>query len=199
MAQRLNSIAYAMGFRDIEVDTVLVLAKWIKDYFGDVSMQEVASAFDLVTAKKIGTEISHYATFSQQYIGEVLSAFKTYRGVQIKLLKESQDNKRLDQPKGTSGQEMYEGMKRIALEKGEIMKVGDWTGAYKYAWKENLIHRMNEQEREHFKQQVIEALETEKRAKLIPESFNIDNSVQSECHKRILQAHFQQIIDGTRD
>ena len=97
--------------------------------------------------------------------------------------------------KGTTGQEMYEGMKRLALDKGEIMKVGDWTGAYSYAWKENLIHRMNEKERSEYKESVILALQTEKRANFLPENFNINNSIQSECHKRVLQVHFQELIN----
>lgn len=192
MAQRLNAIVYSMGFAKINSSEILLnLARWIKEQFGDLSMQEVALAFDLVTAKKIGSEIRHYNTFSQQYIGEVLHAFKDFRGKQLKLHKESEENKRLNEPKPqVSGKDMYEGMKRMALEKGEVMKVGDWSAAYNYAWKENLIHRMNEQEREDYKQAVISAMKTEKRANFQTPT----ESIQIECHKRILQAHFQGLI-----
>ena len=192
MAQRLNAISYSMGIdKANKTEVMLSISLWIKEQFGDLSMQEVSSAFDLVTAKKIGTEIRHYNTFSKQYIGEVLHAFKEYRGKQLKLHKESEANKQLNEPKPqVSGKDMYEGMKRMAVEKGEIMKVGDWTGAYTYAWKENLIHRMNEQEREEFKENVIRAMETEKRANFETPT----ESIQSECHKRILQAHFQELI-----
>lgn len=194
MAQRLNAIVYSMGFPKISSSDILLnLARWIKEQFGDLSMQEVALAFDLVTAKKIGSNIRHYNSFSQQYIGEVLHAFKEYRAKQIKLHKESEANKQLNAPKPqVSGKEMYEGIKRIALEKGEIMKVADWTGAYNHAWKENLIHRMSDKEREEYKKKVISAMKMEKRA-----NFDVPiESVQSECHKRILHAHFQELIDG---
>lgn len=196
LARRLNSIAYAMGFRGIEIDTVLSLAKWIKEHFGDISMQEVAAAFDLVTAKKIGHNIRHYAEFSQQYIGEVLSAFKTHRGQQIKLHEEYEKQKAIEEntSKGATPKEMYDTIKKISLETGKIMKVADWTGAYNYAWKEKLIHRMNEQERNEYKKGVEKALKTEKKG-----GIKIgDHSIQTECHRRILHVHFQELINQNK-
>lgn len=193
MARRLNSIAYAMGFRDIEIDTVLSLSKWIKAQFGDISMQEVAAAFDLVTAKKIGNNIRHYAEFSQQYIGDVLSAFRVYRAQQIKLFEDHKKQIEITKnpAKVVTDQEMYEGIKRIALDTGKIMKVADWTGAYNHAWKERLIHRMSEQERVDYKKSVEKAIKTERHA-----GIQIgDYSIQSECHKRIMKVHFQEMID----
>lgn len=201
LARRLNSIAYAMGFRDIEIDTVSSLAKWIKEHFGDISMQEVALAFDLVTAKKIGNNIRHYAEFSQQYIGDVLHAFKTYRAQQIKLFEDHQKQKAIEEntSKGATGQEMYEGIKRMALETGKIMKVADWTSAYSYAWNEKLIHRMNEKERQEYKEGIIEDLKTKSRAgftsKPIGEIIGNEHSLQGLCHKKIMEVHFQQLID----
>lgn len=196
LARRLNSIAYAMGFKEVEIDTISSLAKWIQEQFGNLSMQDVALAFDLVTAKKIGNDIRHYATFSQQYIGDVLNAFKIYKAKQIKLFDEHKKSKEIAEGQivGATPQEMYEGIKKMALEKGVIMKVADWTGAYNYAWKERLINRMNEKEREEYKEATIKVLESEKRAGIIPDSYNIDTSIQSECHKRILQVHFNDFI-----
>lgn len=192
MAQRVNAIGLSMAFEKVNAPEVtLSLAQWIKDQFGDLSMQEVSLAFDLVTAKRIGNEIKHYNTFSKQYIGEVLNAFKDFRNKQMKLFKESEAQKLLDEPKPqASGQEMYEGMKRLA-DKGEIMKVGDWTGAYNYAWTNKLIHRMSEQERTEYKDAILDAMETEKRAGF---DGNFTGDIQSECHKRLLQAHFQAMI-----
>lgn len=200
MAQRLNAISFSMGFGNVNATEVFLgLSQWIKEQFGDMSMQDVALAFDLVTAKKIGANIRHYNSFSKQYIGEVLSAFREFRSKQIKLHKESEDNKRLSEHvKTPTGEEMYNGIKKIAIETGKIMRVADWTGAYNYAWKENLIHRMSEKERQEYKDSVIEALKSEKRGGVIPDNFNIDTSLQSECHRRILQAHFQEIIDSAR-
>lgn len=95
--------------------------------------------------------------------------------------------------------EMYEGIKRIALQTGKLMKVADWSGAYKYAWKEKLIHRMDETERNTYKASVREALKSEIRAKMKPENFKIDNSIQYECHRRIIQAHFQELINKNQE
>ena len=182
-----------MGFtKSNSSEITLILAIWIKEQFGDMSMQDVAIAFDLVTAKKIGADIRHYNSFSKQYIGEVLNAFKDFRNKQMKLFKESEASKQLEEPKPqVTNQEMYEGIKRIALETGKIMKVADWTGAYNYAWKEKLIYRMNDQERKEYKLKLEKAIKTEKSAGI----YIGDYSIQSECHKRIMKAHFQEMIN----
>lgn len=184
-----------MGFKEaVKPEILLNLSRWIKEQFGSVSMQEVASAFDLVTAKKIGGDIRHYNNFSQQYVGEVLHSFTEYRAKQIKIAKEVEANKQLNEPKPqVSGKEMYEGIKKIALETGKIMKAADWTGAYNYAWKEKLVKRLNEQERAEYKESVLQAIETEKRANF---DINLTGDIQAECHKRLLHVHFQQIIDS---
>lgn len=204
MAQRLNAINFSMGFEKLNTPEVLLsLAQWIKEQFGDVSMQEVASAFDLVTSKKIGNDIRHYATFSKQYIGDVLNAFKIYRAKQIKLFEEHKRQIEATENMGIGAtpKEMYEGIKKIALNTGKIMKAAEWTNAFEYAWKENLIHRMNDQKRKEYKKSVIEALKSESRAnigigtKAIAEILNSEDSIQLECHKRIMQSHFQEMID----
>lgn len=91
--------------------------------------------------------------------------------------------------------EMYEGIKKIALQTGKLMKVADWSGAYRYAWNANLIPRMDKIKRKAYKASVREALKSEIRAKMKPENFNIDNSIQSECERRVIQAHFQELIN----
>ncbi len=202
MAQRLNAIDFSMGFQKVNTPEVLLsLSHWIKTQFGDIAMQEVALAFDLVTAKKIGNEIQHYNAFNKQYIGEVLNAFKTYRSQQIKLFEEHKKQKAIteNQEKGASPVEMYEWIKKTALSTGKMPKLADWTGAFNYAWKHKLIHRMDEQERKAYKQGVISDLQMEGRANLhakpIAEIIGNDNSLQRECHKRIMKVHFQELID----
>jgi len=202
MGQRLNAIAYSMGFtKSMSPEELLSLSKWIKEQFGDMAMQEVALAFDLVTAKKIGNDIKHYATFSKQYIGEVLNVFRTHRAKQIKLADEHEKQKQIMENKNTGAtpEEMYNTIKKIALEQGTLMKIADWTGAYSHAWKEKLIHRMNKTERTMYKEGVIEDLQTEGRAgfhsKPVKEIIGNEHSLVAECYKRIMHVHFQEIID----
>ena len=198
MAQRLNAISFSMGFTKAnEPEVLLKLSTWIQEHFGDIAMQEVALAFDLVTAKKIGKDIRHYNSFTQQYIGDVLHAFKTFRSKQIKLFEEHKKTLAImeNQSTGATDQEMYDTIKKIALTEGKIMKMANRSGAYNYAWKENLIPRMSDQERLEYKESIVKALRSEKRGGILPEAFNIDDSIQSECHKRILKVHFQEMID----
>jgi len=199
MAKRLVAISLSMGFvKSNSAEIMLALSKWIKEQFGDMSMQDVSLAFDLVTAKKIGSDIRHYNSFSKQYIGDVLYAFRTFRNKQLKAYEESLKVKEIQEraTEPVSGEEMYSFMKKLAVEKGEIMRIGDWSGAFNYAWTEKLIHRMNKKERKAYKKSTKQALESEKRANFLPSTFNIDDSLQSECHKRIMQCHFQEMIDN---
>jgi len=194
MAKRLVAISMTLGFKESNTGVLMLsLSGWIKVQFGDISMQEVAIAFDLVTAKKIGNDIRHYNSFSKQYIGDVLSAYKTWRSKQIKLFEDHKKTLAITQNTNTGAtpQQMYDTIKKIALETGKIMKVADWSGAFNYAWKSGLIHRMNEQERTEYKKKVESALKTEKMG-----GIEIgDYSLQTEIHKRIMQAHFQEMID----
>lgn len=198
MAKRLVAISFSMGFvKSNSAEITLALSKWIKEQFGDMSMQDVSLAFDLVTAKKIGDKIKHYNNFSKQYIGDVLYAFRTFRNKQLKAYEESIKVKEIQEKvdESASGEDMYNGIKRIAMEEGKVMRIANWTIAFDYAWKNNLIHRMSENERKRYKKSIIEALESEKRASILPSTFNIENSIQSECHRRIMQVHFQEMID----
>lgn len=201
MAQRLNDISFGMGFgRANDPDTLLKLSLWIKNQFGDISMQEVALAFDLVTSKRIGEKIKHYNSFSKQYIGEVLYAFKTFRNRQIQLYNEEKKAKEIAESSSVAatGEEMYKVIEKTALETGKIMKMADWSAAFTYAWKKKLIHRMNKKERTAYKQGVIESMDTEFRAGFISEVIKEEESLQAECQKRILQAHFQKLIDESK-
>jgi len=197
LGRRINSIAYGMGFARLELDVIEAMSLWIKKQFGDISMQEVALAFELVTAKKLPmgkNEGRHYNRFDQQYVGDVLYAYKTFRNHQVKLYKEEEAEKKLAEGASVpaTGEEMYNGIKRIALEERKIMRVADWSSAYEYAWKENLVTHLNEEERETYRKSVEIALRSEKRAGIV---LSLDNSIQAECHRRILQAHFQKMID----
>lgn len=104
-----------------------------------------------------------------------------------------------------TGKEVYNAMKRIALTEGKIMRAGAWTLAYNYAWNHRFIKRMNDQERTEYKQGLIESLETERRAnfkessRLLGDILKDPASIQSECRKRIMQVHFQEMIDNKQE
>ena len=204
MAQRLNAISLSMGFGKVNSPEVLLaLSQWIKEQFGDMSMQEVALAFDLVTSKKIGAEIRHYNSFSKQYIGEVLSAFREFRSKQIKLLKESEDNKRLSEHvKLPTGEEMYNGIKNIALDTGKLMRAADWSAAFLYAQKEGLIDQLNNDEKQMYLDNVraslkSEAVKSPDYQELLNTLTNPDSLI-TECRRRILHTHFQKMIDDSK-
>lgn len=198
MTNRFNSLVYGMGFEDpVEADTMNALMMWIKDQFSTLSMNEMLYAFQMASAFTLPGAPKHYKNFDMQYIGGVLNAYKTHRNKQLKLLEDEENAKKsAEEVKNVAtGEEMYNSMKKLATEQGEIMRIGDWTGAFKYAWKENFIHRMNKKERKAYKKSTKQALESEKRANFLPSTFNIKDSLQSECHKQIMQCHFQEMID----
>lgn len=205
MAQRLNEIAFSMGFARINSpDILLALSQWIQKQFGDISMQEVALAFDLVTSKKIGDKIRHYNSFSKQYIGDVLHAFKTWRGKQIVLFEQDQKVKALQEGnfEKISGQEMYEGIKRISLKDGKLMRAADWGVAFLYAESEGLIDKMSNDEKEMYvdnvKADIKDKASTGHNPRPLLDILSTDVSLASECRKRIIQDHFQNMINDNK-
>ena len=57
---------------------------FIKKHFGDLTAQEVSTAFELAVAKKLAVDPNHYQNFSPLYVGGILDAYKNYRGEHIK-------------------------------------------------------------------------------------------------------------------
>lgn len=198
MTSRFKALVYTMGFEDpVEADTLQVLMLWIKEQFGNLSMGEMIEAFQMASAFTLPGAPKHYKNFDMQYIGGVLNAYKTHLNKQLQLFKDEENARKTSEgvKNVATDEQMYNFMRNLAIEKGEIMRIGDWTSAFKHAYKNRFINRMNKKERKVFKKSIVIALESEKRGGLLPDTFNIDNSIQSECHKRIMQAHFQGMID----
>ena len=103
--------------------------------------------------------------------------------------------------KSATSKEIYNSIKNITLNQGKVMKAAAWSSAYRYAWNKKLIKILNTEERSEYKKSVIEALKSEARAnigagtKSIKDILNSENSIQMECHRRIMQVHFQEMID----
>ncbi len=97
--------------------------------------------------------------------------------------------------KAASSKQIYQAIKNIAINEGKVVNEAAWSSAYRHAWNNNLIVRMTTEARSVYKTSIIESLESKKRGGLLPGTFNIDDSIQIECHKRIMQVHFQEMID----
>lgn len=207
LGRRLNSIAFGMSFAKLELQVIDTMTLWIKKQFGDVSMQEIALAFELVTAKKLPmgkNEGRHYAKFDMQYVGDVLHAFKTYRGRQLKMYEEQKKIKELQEGnfENISGQEMYEGIKRISLKDGKLMRAADWGAAFLYAESEGLIDKMTNDEKdmyvENVRADIKEKASTGHNPRPLLDILRTDESIASECRKRIIQDHFQKMINDNK-
>ena len=206
-AQRLNDIAYSMGFKKaVETQVVIELAKWICKQFGDVSMQEVALAFDLATANKLPMKPRHYDRFDKQYVGDVIHAFKSWRSSQLKLYKEEEAMKQLTEEVksvGATGKEMYNALKKIAVEKGEIMIAADWNLAFKYAQNKGLIEHLSNDEKDIYKENVRADLHQESASESNRSSImNVlrnERSLADECRKRMLTDHLKKLIEETEE
>ena len=207
LGRRLNSIAFGMSFARLEPEIIDSLSLWIKGQFGDISMQEIALAFELVTAKKLPmgkNEGRHYAKFDMQYIGDVLHAFKMFRNIQWKLYEDAEKTKNLTEGnyEKVSGKEMYEGIKRISLKDGKLMRAADWSAAFLYAQKEGFIYQLNNDEKQMYLDNVraslkSEAVKSPDYQELLNTLTNPDSLI-TECRKRILHTHFQKMIDDSK-
>lgn len=77
---RLHGISLSVGLRepisDIEMSAIV---NFIKSQFGEFTMEELSLAFELAMARKLNTEASAFNSFSCEYVGRVLSAFREFR------------------------------------------------------------------------------------------------------------------------
>ncbi len=205
MTSRFNSLVYVMGFEDpVEDDTMQVLMLWIQEQFGDLSINEMIYAFQLATAHNLPGVTRHYKNFDMQYCGDVLNAYKTYRNQQLKIFKEEEKVRQImeDQGKGATGEEMYKVMKKIAMERGELMKIAQWSTAYEYAIQEGIIDEKSEEERKKYAASVekdMERLAKQFRTQKVGKIINTPREIGAECRKRILHEHLQKIIDENKD
>lgn len=205
MTSRFHALVYTMGFEDpVEKDTMQVLILWITEQFGDLSMNEMIMAFQMAAAHKLPGAPKHYRNFDMQYVGDVLNAYKSYRNQQLKIFEDEEAANRAMESNGVSltGQEMYDAIKTVVMGKGEIMKMADWSNAFKYAESEGLIDQMTDAEKKKYRDKVAATLKKE--AVKSPDYRRLLNtltektSLRQECRKRILQDHFQKMIDDNK-
>ena len=206
-AQRLNDIAYSMGFKKaVETLVVIELAKWICKEFGDVGMQEAAIAFDLATANKLPMKPRHYDRFDKQYVGDVLHAFKIWRCIQMKLFKEEEAMKKLTAKDegnySATGKEMYLGLKKTAIKKGRIMLYANWNAAFSYAQDNGIIEKLSNKEKEIYMDNVRADLQHETASATnkssIIDTLRKDTSLADECRKRMIINHLQRLIENKK-
>ena len=65
------------------------IARFIIEYYSDLTLQEIEYAFDLNMMGRLGLgeQAEHYGKFSQQYVARVLTAYGIYRGKIISRVK----------------------------------------------------------------------------------------------------------------
>ena len=66
------------------------IARFIIEYFSDLTLQEIEYAFDLSMMGRLnlGDQAEHYGKFSQQYVARVLTAYTVYRGKIVSRIKD---------------------------------------------------------------------------------------------------------------
>ena len=204
MGMRINAMVFTMGFENaVTAEIIQTITIWIKKEFGDLSMNEVIIAFEKATAHNLPGVTRHYKNFDMQYVGDVLNAYKSYRTKQLKIFKDEEAERIMTQGngKGITGEQMYTVMKKIAMERGEFMRIADWSGAFEYCEEEGLIKKMTDIQKNKYLKKVIKDLEEKKtlvsndEAKSIGHILDTPRSLQVECRKRLLCEHLQTFID----
>lgn len=91
--QTVKFIARDIGIKNFEGEDARYygtrFVTTLKDYYGDLTYREVEVAFELLSAHKLDDFLprngqgqpdrSHYQTFSSEFVGKVLNAFKAYK------------------------------------------------------------------------------------------------------------------------
>jgi len=73
-----------------QADEVKMIVFFIKQNFGDLTLEEITNAFNLAIARKLNIDPNHYQNFSALYVGGILDAYKEYKGNHIKLYRQKE-------------------------------------------------------------------------------------------------------------
>ena len=73
-----------------QADEVKMIVFFIKQNFGDLTLEEITNSFNLAIARKLDIDPNHYQNFSALYVGGILDAYKEYKGNHIKLYRQKE-------------------------------------------------------------------------------------------------------------
>jgi len=136
-------IAHTLGItKETQKEVWEITLAMLSNHFSDFSIREIRYAFELAIARKLEVDLSHYNTFTPQYLSDLLIAYKQYRTkAEIALKKEIEKNA---EPKPISDDEKKQFGKNALIhsyneykKSGEIMNYGD--SVYSYMIEEKII------------------------------------------------------------
>lgn len=159
LENRLLAMIYSLGFKnEVEEEVIQQMGAFIKEEFGHLTLGDLALAFQKTLANKLGIKTKHYQNFDMQYLGEVCSAYSTWRTEQLKLAEDDEKEKReqeeIDKLKdvpAATGKDWYEMIERCIGANKKLPVFANWNLAYKYAESIGLIKHTAEE-----KQKIIE-------------------------------------------
>ena len=107
-----------LGIKDMpNAEEIKMIVFFIKQNFGDLTLDEITNAFNLAIARKLSVDPNHYQNFSALYIGGILDAYKEYKISHIQLFrqKEMEEQERVLAEKNKPSKEELKEMRLNSL------------------------------------------------------------------------------------
>ena len=179
--------------------TMNLLVDFIKNYYGNLKIDQYSKAFELYSAQKLDYKEKPYNNFSTAFVGLILNSYKEW------LRKDNLKPKAYIPPSHQLGNDLdpiiemekaYKFIERVYKEEGQFPIIANWSDAFLYAEANGLINLSGE-EKQQIKKEVVEEIKLKQVQKRLETGVKgsvsefDDKNVKVLCRKKSLMRFIQ--------
>jgi len=179
--------------------TMNLLVDFIKNYYGNLEMQQYSKAFELYAAQKLDYKEKPYNNFSTAFVGLILNSYKEW------LRKDNLKPKAYIPATHQLGNDLdpiiemekaFKFIERVYKEEGQFPIIANWSDAFLYAEANGLINLSGE-EKQQIKKEIIEEIKLKQVQKRLETGVKgsvsefDDKNVKVLCRKKSLMQYIR--------
>ena len=137
--------------------TMNLLVDFIKNYYGNLKIDQYSKAFELYAAQKLDYKEKPYNNFSTAFVGLILNSYKEWlrkANLKPKAYIPPTHQLRNDLDPIAEMEKAYKFIERVYKDSGEFPIIANWSDAFLYAEANGLINLSGE-EKQQIKKEVI--------------------------------------------
>ena len=179
--------------------TMNLLIDFIKNYYGNLEIDQYSKAFELYAAQKLDYKEKPYNNFSTAFVGLILNSYKEWirkDNLKPKAYIPATHQLGNDLDPILEMEKAFKFIERIYKEEGIFPRIGNYSDAFLYAEKNGLI-TLSLEEKKQIKKQVIEEIKNKQVQDRLKTGIRgsisefEDNNVKVLCRKKILMRFIQ--------
>tara|TARA_R100000951_G_scaffold56989_1_gene47837 strand:+ start:395 stop:1033 length:639 start_codon:yes stop_codon:yes gene_type:complete len=140
--------------------TMNLLLDFVKNYYGNLEIEQYSKAFELYAAQKLDYKEKPYNNFSTAFVGLILNSYKEWlRKANLKPKAYIEPTHQLEnnQDPIIEMEKAYKFIQRVYKDSGEFPIIANWSDAFLYAEANGLIN-LSLEEKQQIKKEVIEEI-----------------------------------------